>query len=308
MPSAASRALSHEIAILARDPSEPVLIEGERGSGKTLVAAALHELSPRSTRPFVKLDLSCVSFEFANTELFGHVEGAFTGARRSRKGAFRFANGGTLFLDEIGKSSLEVQQRLLNVIEYGELKPLGSDHTQSVNVRVICATNVPISRLIEQGKFLPDLFGRIKSFVLHVSPLRERRSDLVVLMDDALARAAHEIDGSQPPVLDAEVLLLLKHYDWPDNVREVYSTVRRLVLAARGATRITLDHCPRNMGFAEPLLTGAKRRRSDSEKANALSRAGQNVRNAAAFLGVAPSTVYRFLERPAGPLGGTAMD
>lgn len=173
LPSAASRALASTIATIARDPSAPVLIEGESGSGKSLVAAALHELSPRSMRPFIKLDLAAVSSELSLSDLFGHEEGAFTGAKRQRKGLLREAHTGTLFIDELGKADLRIQQMFLTVIESGEVRPVGSDRSLTVDVRVIAATNITAAELLRRERLLPDLFARFRSFLVRVLPLRE---------------------------------------------------------------------------------------------------------------------------------------
>lgn len=282
-----------DVEAIASDPTEPVFVVGPRGSGKTIVAAAIHELSPRSLRPFVKLDLAQVSGDLAASDLFGHVRGAYTGAASDRRGAFHNADTGTLFVDELLKSPAEVQQRLLNVVEYGEVRKVGSDRMEQVDVRVIMATNAHANDLASDARLLPDLFGRLRSYVVHIAPLSQRRRDLPVLIEDALARASADINGQGPPSLHPEVLALLLHHDWPDNVRELYSSIRRTVLQARGARAITLDHCHPTLAFADELHGRRKRRRTEAEIQDAVDRSGGDMRLAASLAGVSISTIYR---------------
>lgn len=293
LPSRASRQLLRDVESIAPDPSEPVLIVGPRGAGKTIVAGAIHELSPRNRRPFVKFDLANVSTELAGSELFGHLRGAFTGAVSDRKGAFGESDTGSLFLDELLKSSLEVQQRLLNVVEYGEVRRVGSDRLTPVDVRVIFATNTGEREIAKDQRLLPDLFGRLRSYVVHVAPLLHRRKDLLVLIDDALSVAAQAIHGRRPPELHKEVLELLVQHTWPDNVRELYSSVRRVILESRGARRITLDHCHPTLAFAARLGGRRRKRRKPAEIRDAIRLSDGDKPLAASIAGVSLSTIYR---------------
>ena len=206
-----------------------VLITGENGVGKELVANAIHRQSPRHGQPFVKLNCAALPDELIESELFGHERGAFTGAERRRRGKFELADSGTLFLDEIGDMSLKAQAKVLRILEYGELERLGGAQTLSVDVRVIAATNKTIEAEIEHRTFRQDLYYRLNVVPLHVPALRERRDDLPLLVKHFVAQF-HRDSARAPKVIDASAIDLLQEYGWPGNIRELKNIVERLLI------------------------------------------------------------------------------
>ncbi len=215
-------------------PSEGrVLITGENGTGKELVARAIHENSRRKAAPFVKLNCAAVPHELIESELFGHERGAFTGAVAARKGKFETANGGTLFLDEVGDMPPPMQAKLLRVLQEGELERVGGSETLKVDVRVIAATNKDLAREIESERFREDLYYRLNVVPIHVPPLRERRGDIAGLCVAFLEEAC-ERNGKRPMRLSREALLLLEGYDYKGNVRELKNLVERLAILSDG--------------------------------------------------------------------------
>lgn len=205
----------------------PVLIVGERGTGKELVAARLHYLSPRWARPFVRLNVAAVAESLLDSELFGHEAGAFTGAVRRHEGRFERAEGGTLFLDEIGTASEAVQEKLLRVIEYGELDRVGGRTTLSVDVRVIAATNADLTR--PGSGFRADLLDRLAFDVIHVPPLRQRAEDVTLLAEHFGRAMASELGWTSFPGFSAAARAALRDHPWPGNVRELRNSVERSV-------------------------------------------------------------------------------
>lgn len=207
----------------------PVLIIGERGTGKELAASRLHYLSKRWNAPLVALNCSALSPGLIEAELFGHEEGAFTGATASRKGRFEEAAGGTLFLDEIGLIPLEVQEKILRVVEYGTFQRVGSSHTVEVEVRIVGATNSDLPALCEQGRFKRDLLDRLSFEVLYVPPLRVRGSDIDLLARHFAVRMSRELDREAVPEFSPEVRERMRSYPWPGNIRELKNAVERAV-------------------------------------------------------------------------------
>lgn len=212
--------------------NKPVLVVGERGTGKELIAARLHYLSSRWDQPFVKLNCAAINENLLETELFGHESGAFTGANKRHLGRFEMANKGTLFLDEIGNSSLAVQEKLLRVIEYGELERVGGSKTIKVDVRLIAATNENLPILAEKKKFRSDLLDRLAFDVVTIPPLRARTSDILILAQHFGLAMTRELgrDFFAGFTKNAERLLL--NYNWPGNVRELKNVVERNVYKA----------------------------------------------------------------------------
>jgi len=206
-----------------------VLLQGESGTGKELVARAIHEQSARRHRPLVRVNCASVPKDLFESEFFGHVKGAFTGALRSRVGRFQLANGGTLFLDEVGEIPLELQSKLLRVLQEGEFERVGDDRTREVDVRVIAATNRDLKTEAEAGRFRKDLFFRLSVFPIEVPPLRERREDIAQLASHFLRMAAQRLNRPLPPVTEAQ-LLSLQGYAWPGNVRELQNVLERAVI------------------------------------------------------------------------------
>jgi psp operon transcriptional activator len=209
--------------------TKPILIIGERGTGKELIASRVHFLSERWQRPFIKFNCAALNEELLESELFGHVPGAFTGAVRGRVGRFELAHGGTLFLDEIASMSLRLQEKLLRVVEYGEYEKLGSSETQKADVRLVGAANQDLPLLARQGRFREDLLDRLSFDVITVPPLRERRDDILLLAQkfaqDMARELKHEYFAGFTPAAEQQ----LQAYDWPGNVRELRNVVERAV-------------------------------------------------------------------------------
>lgn len=206
----------------------PVLVLGESGTGKELVAQAIHQGSGRSASPFVSQNCAAIPANLLESEFFGHVKGAFTGAHRDKKGLFELADGGTLFLDEIGDMSPDLQAKLLRVLEDGEIRPVGSRDVVKVDVRIVSATNQNIEEQVRIGHFREDLFYRLNVLTVKLPPLRERREDVPLLVDFFVDRACSRL-GRERPVIDPRTLYALYHSPWPGNVRQLENEVDRLV-------------------------------------------------------------------------------
>ena len=217
--------------------TKPVLIVGERGTGKELIASRVHFLSERWQQPFIKFNCAALSQDLLESELFGHVAGAFTGAVRGRVGRFELAAGGTLFLDEIASMSLRLQEKLLRVVEYGEFEKLGSSETERVDVRLVGAANQDLPSLAREGKFREDLLDRLSFDVITVPPLRERRGDVLLLAQqfasDMARELKHEYFAGFTPACEQQ----MQQYDWPGNVRELRNVVERAVYRAESPKR-----------------------------------------------------------------------
>ena len=224
--------------LVARTKST-VLITGETGTGKELVARAIHYHSSQREMPLIKVNCAAIPEALLESELFGHVRGAFTGATTSKKGKFALADGGTIFLDEIGTMSGGLQAKLLRVLQEREFEPLGSERTQKVDLRVIAATNRDLRQMVADGRFQEDLYYRLNVIPIHIPPLRERREDIPALVEHFIAkhaqRAGKRIDSVAPGVLE-----MLRVADWPGNVRELENTVERAVVLSPGAA-VSLD-------------------------------------------------------------------
>ena len=213
--------------------SATVLILGETGTGKELVARAIHDRSTRRDRPLVKVNCSALSAGLVESELFGHVKGAFTGAVAARSGRFELANGGTIFLDEIGEPPPETQAKLLRVLQEQEFEPVGSSQARRVDVRVIAATNRNLQQAVAEGRFRADLFFRVNVFPIRLPSLRERREDISLLVHFFVDRFAREM-GRRIDAVSAETLDRLTRYDWPGNVRELQNVIERAMVLAKG--------------------------------------------------------------------------
>jgi transcriptional regulator with GAF, ATPase, and Fis domain len=222
-----------------------VLIRGESGTGKELLAAAIHQTSPRANRPFVKLHCAALSQSLLESELFGHVKSAFTGADRDRVGRFEQANGGTLFLDEIGDINLEVQTKLLRVLQEMSFERVGSSQPITVDVRILAATHQDLEALIRAGRFREDLYYRLNVICLHTPPLRERREDIFELAVYFLNLHAHRADKLVTHI-DPEAVEALVAYDWPGNVRELENVLERAVVLADGPA-VMVEDLPREV-------------------------------------------------------------
>ena len=221
-----------------------VLITGESGTGKELVARAIHNLSHRAARPFVPVNCAAIPENLLESELFGHVKGAFTGAHSSRAGMFQLANYGTILLDEVGELPMPLQAKLLRVLQDGEVRPVGTDHPALVQVRVIASTNKDLAHQVEKGSFREDLFFRLQVIPIHLPPLRARRSDIPLLVYHFVEKAARKHGVSMSLTKDAMVYLW--EYDWPGNVRELENLIERLVILSDKKT-IDLKDLPSNI-------------------------------------------------------------
>lgn len=219
----------------------PVLLVGERGTGKELAALRLHFLSPRWQEPLMALNCAALSPGLIESELFGHEEGAFTGARGRRSGRFEAAHGGSLLLDEIGLIPRQVQEKILRVVEYGGFERVGSSSAVKVDVRIIGATNADLPAMARRGDFMADLLDRLSFEVIVVPPLRARQGDVQLLANHFAARMAHELGADAPPEFTEQALQRIETYAWPGNVRELKNVVERAVYRAQGGA-VNADH------------------------------------------------------------------
>jgi len=279
----------------------PVLIIGESGTGKELVAKAVHGHGRRATRPFVAVNCGAIVDTLLESELFGHMRGSFTGAVADTKGLLEQAHGGSVFLDEIGETSAALQVKLLRALEEGEIRPVGATRAVRIDVRVIAATNVELEQAVSEARFRQDLYYRLSVIVIRVPPLRDRRSDIPLLVDEFLrtscARAGRERR------LSAEALETLVNYRWPGNVRELENTIERLVLFSRGTVIDTGDlptaMAGRGAPAAEQLFTDLPT--LDEIERRYLVHVLENVRGnrtrAAEVMGIDRRTLYRMAER-----------
>ena len=261
------QALYEQMAQVA-GASTTVLIRGESGTGKELIAHALHHHSPRSNRPYVKVNCGALPEALVESELFGYEPGAFTDAKGSKKGKFELANGGTLFLDEIGELTLATQVKLLRVLQEREIERLGGTQTIKVNVRLIAATNSDLESAIRQKSFREDLFYRLNVFSLYVPPLRERKSDILLLADHFVEKYARLHDKEVRRIATTAIDLLMS-YHWPGNVRELENVVERAVLVSSGGVLHAHD-LPPSLQTAE--VTGTLPRVSLGQAVAALER------------------------------------
>ena len=284
----------------AADSSAPVLIVGESGVGKELVARAIHEHSRRHREPFVAINCGAIADTLLESELFGHVRGSFTGAVADHKGVFEQAAGGTVFLDEIGDTSPALQVRLLRVLEEAEVRPVGGSRAVRVGARVIAATNIDLDRAVGDGRLRQDLYYRLSVIVIRVPPLRDRRPDIPLLIGSFLEEACAR--AGQTKALSAEVLDMLLRHPWPGNVRELRNSIERLVVSSRGPLIETCDLSPASAPeraipaepFADlPTLDELERR----YLLHVLRVLGGNRTRAAETLGVDRRTLYRMAER-----------
>ncbi|RKH42680.1 sigma-54-dependent transcriptional regulator, partial [Corallococcus llansteffanensis] len=296
-----SRAMQpvHRLIERVAPSAAPVLITGEHGTGKEVVARLLHSASPRADRPFVAVNSGGLSEGVFESELFGHVKGAFTDAKTDRIGCFELADGGTLFLDEIGNMPLGQQAKLLRVLQTGELHPVGSSRTRRVDVRLVSATNVDLGKAVTEGRFREDLLYRLNTVEVLLPPLRERREDIPLLAAHFLAAQGQRY-GRPGVHLAPGALEALLAYAWPGNVRELEHAVERSLLMAVGdrveAEDLLLKRPGPGSGSASRLeeMTLEEVERYLIERA--LTRQDGNVSEAAKALGLSRSALYRRLQ------------
>jgi PAS domain S-box-containing protein len=230
--SPALKLMMAQVAAVSQTPAS-VLVLGESGVGKELVARAIHAQSPRADKPLVKVNCASIPKDLFESEFFGHVKGAYTGAHRDRVGRFQLADGGTIFLDEVGEIPMELQSKLLRVLQESEFERVGDDITKSVDVRVIAATNRDLEQLVMSGKFREDLFYRLSVFPIEVPPLRNRGDDVIQLAQHFLEATCHEF-GREPMMLTKSQADEIRGYDWPGNVRELKNVIERAVILSKG--------------------------------------------------------------------------
>ena len=285
----------------AADSEAPVAIYGESGTGKELAAAAIHRLGGRSDGPFVKVNCAALNESLLESELFGHVKGAFTGADRNRKGRFEAANGGDIFLDEIGDIPLTTQVKLLRVLQEKEIEKVGDHKPLSIDVRIITATNKPLKTLMEEGRFREDLYYRVGVIPIYLPPLRERREDIPLLVDAFInrigLRSRKSIVG-----MEEEALERLVNYDWPGNIRELINAIEYAFVLCSG-DEIKKNNFPPNItgknGVSLAKRPKRNRRASSDQKdilLDALKKTGGNKTEAAKILGISRVTLWKRLK------------
>jgi len=283
-----------ELAARVAPLDTTVLVQGESGTGKEFVVRLIHEQSPRAGGPFVSINCAALTETLLESELFGHVRGAFTGAVRDKAGLFEVASGGTLFLDEVGEMAPILQAKLLRALQEREIRRVGGDRTIRVDTRVVAATNRDLRAAVEAGRFREDLFFRLGGFVIVVPPLRDRREDIPVLAQTFVARTAARLKKSTPAIT-ADAMTALMDYAWPGNVRELQHAIERAVILAGRRVRLQ-DLPPEVAGGAPAASAGDSLDLRQHERATierALARFGGNRRQAAAALHISTPTLWR---------------
>lgn len=282
-----------------------VLITGETGTGKEIIAQSIHELSLLNNSPFLKVNCTAFSPELLDSELFGHVKGAFTGAVTNKAGILEKANNGTLFLDEIGDVSMEMQVKLLRYLQFGEIRPVGSTETKVVNTRIITATNRNLQKLIEEGTFREDLYYRLNTFTLELPPLRKRKEDIPLFAYHFLKKAVLKINKIVN-VITPKALEHLSEYAWPGNLRELHSVIERAVILTK-TTQIDREHLPLSIQSVETgfdfnsSLLKAKEQAMEVFERQAIQhylvKANGNISLACAYAKVSRRTFYRIMDK-----------
>jgi transcriptional regulator with GAF, ATPase, and Fis domain len=279
-----------------------VLITGETGTGKELVARAIHDRSAQRDMPLIKVNCAAIPETLLESELFGHVRGAFTGATTNKKGKFALADGGTIFLDEIGTMNPTLQAKLLRVLQEREIEPLGSERTEKVDLRVIAATNRDLRQMVADGKFQEDLFYRLNVIPIEIPPLRERRDDIPALLEHFVTKHAQRI-GRRIEKIDDGVLAGLQQYDWPGNVRELENTIERAVVLSQGP--VITSKAVSVLGPVAPQATGlpSLKLRQNIEWVEretirrALESAGGVKKDAAELMGISQRALSYYLAK-----------
>jgi DNA-binding NtrC family response regulator len=289
------------------DTRATVLILGESGTGKTITARAIHQLSTRSDRPFVEVACGALPDTLLESELFGHVAGAFTGANHEKEGKFLQANGGTIFLDEVATASPSLQVKLLRVLQDREFEPVGGNTTHKVDLRLILATNEDLEDAVRAGRFRQDLYYRINVITLTQPPLRERIGDIPLLVEHYLEEM-NERNGKDVKRFDDSTLQAMQRYDWPGNVRELVNAVERAVVLCKAET-VTVEDLPDSLRREDPnrntlTLPGSTRSLKNALVAperqiilNQLEQNGWNRQKTAAALGINRTTLYKKMKK-----------
>ena len=273
----------------------PVHVSGETGTGKELIANAVHNESHRAGAPFVPINCGALPEGLIESELFGHVKGAFTGAIRDKKGRFELADGGTVFLDEIAELSNNMQVKLLRFLQEGRFERVGGEQTTSVNVRVISATNKELKKAVKQGKFRDDLYYRLNVIPIGLPPLRDRKIDIPLLVEHFL-REAGERYNRKPPKLSSKAMSLMLDYRWPGNVRELQNAIQFAFVKCSGKM-ISPEDLPLELREIQNICIrrGPSRKLTLDGVRSTLLKTGGNKAKAAKLLGVGRATLYRFL-------------
>jgi DNA-binding NtrC family response regulator len=282
----------------AASTSATTLITGESGTGKELVARAIHYNSPRNSAPFVPVNCGAIPGELLESELFGHIKGAFTGATETRAGFFQTADGGTIFLDEVSETSLSMQVKLLRVLQDKEFNMVGSPRPGKVDVRILASTNKDLLHLVEKGLFREDLFFRLNVITIEIPPLRERGEDIFLLMQYFATKFAEE-SGKPNLHFSENALSVLRNYHWPGNVRELENVIQRLVVMTEGDL-IEVPDLPSLMRFSALQKTGLTRTLIEVEAEyirNVLTSVGGNKTRAAEILGIDRKTLREKLSK-----------
>lgn len=275
------------------DVNVPVLIQGESGTGKELVAAAIHSEGPRSNKPFVPVNCGALPEGLLESELFGHIKGAFTGAVRNKKGRFELADCGTLFLDEIADLPKVVQAKLLRVLQDGKFERVGDEKTILVDVRIISAANRDLKGEMKAGNFRADLYYRINVVPVYLPPLKERKNDIPLLIKHFIYKASKE--GQKATGISKDAIAIMMDHPWPGNVRELQSVIRYALIKSKGEI-IQEQHLPPDIIKTKniPFPLGQSKKLNPDSVRDALIKSGGNKAKAARFLGVARATLYRF--------------
>lgn len=285
-----------------------VMLTGESGTGKGVLARAIHSGSPRAASPFIPVNCGAIPENLLESEFFGHTKGAFTGADRAKRGLFLEADGGTMFLDEIGELPLALQVKLLHAIESGEIRPVGAERTRKVDVRIIAATNRDIADMVQKGEFREDLYFRLNVFSIRIPPLRERKEDVRSLLEFFQNRNAAKMGLPEAYALDPEATEALLEYEWPGNVRELENIMERAHILAENAVigvedlpsqlvgRRGLKAAPEQQTEGSGTLRNQVRRFEVDAILRAVRECGGDRREAARNLGIGLSTLYRKLE------------
>ncbi len=279
----------------------PILIQGESGTGKEMIAKALHEIGPRANKPFVPVNCGALPEGTLESEIFGHVRGAFTGAIRDKKGRFELADGGILFLDEIGEITPSLQVKLLRVLQESQFVPVGGERSIKVDVQILCATNRNLKEMTQQGKFREDLYYRLAVVPITLPPLRERCDDIPALVDYYLDQVSTQI-GAERVQVSQNTMDILMRYPWPGNVRELRNAIQYGIIKTRTGV-IQPNHLPPEVleGLAEPKKVAQPGRPAKlhlGEVQAVMAQVDGNKAKAARLLGVSRTTLYKMLDEP----------
>jgi two-component system response regulator HydG len=297
-----------KMADLVANTNMSVLLTGETGSGKEYVARSIHLKSKRKKKPFIAVDCGAIPKDLANSELFGHIKGSFTGAVNDKKGVFEAANGGTLFLDEIGNLTLDIQVRLLRVLQERVITRVGDTKNIEIDVRIIAASNEDMFESVKEGNFREDLYHRLNEFKIHIPPLRERREDIIIFANFFMHTSNNEL-GKNVDKFDASAIEVMQNYPWYGNLRELKNVIKRSVLLAQSDT-ISVDHFPdeiknlESSGFPDMNIHladgGLKEASHEAEKKlilDTLSEVNYNKTKAAKKLNIDRKTLYNKIKQ-----------